>query len=300
MKKAVEDTRVEQEPVSIVVPAYNEEKGIRPVLIEIDRVLKEAGVEAEILVVDDGSDDATADEAAKAAASVIVLRHRENLGYGAALKTGFRHARYDWVAIIDADGTYPAPDLIRILAQRPDNDMVVGARTGMNVHIPLIRRPAKWVLRRLANYLSKRTIPDLNSGLRTIRKALVERYMGLFPNGFSLTTTVTLALLVGGYQVQFVPIDYRRRTGRSKIRPIRDTLGFATLILRTVIFFNPLRVFIPLSLFFMLAGLLVGLLSWIYLPRVLDATTSMLVLTGVQMGAVGMLADLIARRNGSP
>jgi glycosyltransferase involved in cell wall biosynthesis len=281
-------------PLSVVVPAFNEENGIQPVLRELDETLKKAAIPYEILVVDDGSRDATAEKVG--ALGLRVVTHDTNRGYGAALKTGFREAKYRDVAMIDADGTYPTEALHEMLAQRRDNDMVVGARTGDRVHIPLIRRPAKWMLARLANYLSQSKIPDLNSGLRIIKKELVEKFWGLLPNGFSFTTTITLALLVGGYRVKFTPIDYHHRTGSSKIRPIRDTLGFAALIVRTVIYFNPLRFFFPLSLLLILAGGGVLLASALWMERILDTTTALLVLTGVQIAVLGLLADVIAKQ----
>ncbi len=282
--------------LSVIMPAYNEERGIVPVLEALDRELTGAGVDAEIIVVDDGSADATAEKAGSVSERITVIRHNENRGYGASLKTGFRKAKHALVAIIDADGTYHPKDLIRLLERAPGQDMVVGARTGQSVHIPLIRRPAKWLLRSLATYLTRRKIPDLNSGLRLMRTDLVHKYMGLFPNGFSLTTTITMALLVAGYQVEFIPIDYEKRTGSSKIRPLRDTIGFLSLILRTIIYFNPLRIFVPISILLIVSGGLVGVLSYLYLPRLLDTTTALLVLTGVQVGVLGLLADLVVRR----
>jgi glycosyltransferase involved in cell wall biosynthesis len=227
--------------LSVVVPAFNEEEGIGSVVKGATEALQKAGVRAEILVVDDGSTDRTADRAAEAGARVI--RHDVNQGYGSALNTGVRLSGSPHVAIIDGDGTYPTSNLADLSGLIPDFDMVVGARTGKSVHIPWIRRPAKWFLGKLAQYLSRRKIPDLNSGLRIMRKEVVDRFMSILPIGFSWTTTITLAMLVGGYRVKFVPIDYEKRKGRSKIRPIRDTLGFFGLIIRTVLYFNPLRAF---------------------------------------------------------
>ncbi len=247
-------------------------------------------------MVDDGSADDTAARAEAAGARVI--RHEVNRGYGASLKTGIRRARHEHVIILDADGTYPPEALPELLASPGEPDMVVGARTKGKVHIPLIRRPAKAFLRGLASYLSGYPIPDLNSGFRLIRREVVSRFFGLLPNGFSFTTTITLAMLVSGYSVQYVDIEYHRRTGRSHIRPIRDTLGFVSLILRTVMYFNPLRIFLPLAVLFILAGGAVFGLSWAYGERPLDTTSLLLIVTGVQLGAVGMLADVIARRAG--
>jgi len=181
------------------------------------------------------------------------------------------------------------------MRERGDCAMVVGARRGRNARIPAARRPAKWILNQLANYLTGARIPDLNSGLRVIRRDLWERFEPLYPDGFSLTTTITLAALTNGYAVRHVPIEYRRRIGRSKIRPVRDTLSFVQLILRTVLYFDPLKVFVPLSLLLLLASIIVGLASKLS-GEFMDVTTTALFVTGLQMLAIGALADLVTKR----
>jgi len=278
---------------SVVIPAYNEERGIGPVIDELRATLDAAGLAYEIVIVDDGSTDATAEIAE--GKGVTVVRHPQNMGYGAALKTGIRRARHDVIAITDADGTYPAAALPDLIAALRHVDMAVGARTGADVHIPLARRPAKWALNQAANYLSGTRIPDLNSGLRVFKRDVALTFFRLLPNGFSFTTSITLAMLTNGYPVQFVPIDYRPRAGRSKIRPIRDTLGFLSLIVRTVMYFNPLRIFLPLSLLFLGAG---ALKTAYDVLTVQNVTTSdmLLLVTGILIGTVGLLADLIDKR----
>ena len=154
--------------LSVVIPAFNEESAIVSVLEELQRRLLDLELSAEILVVDDGSTDSTAEAAMKAGAKV--LQHRSNRGYGAALKTGITAASHDVVVIVDADGTYPLDYLGPILAELDHADMVVAARTGAEVKVPWIRRPAKWVLNRLAEYVSGSEIPDLNSGFRAFRR----------------------------------------------------------------------------------------------------------------------------------
>jgi glycosyltransferase involved in cell wall biosynthesis len=285
--------------LSAVIPAYNEAEGIAGVLSELDKVLAESGLAYEILVVDDGSTDDTASIAEQSSSDrerQRVLRHGVNRGYGAALKTGLRAARGEWVVITDADGTYPNDRIPELAAMMPDWDMVVGARTGDEVRVPLLRRPAKWALNTLAQMLLGTRIPDMNSGLRLFRRDLALHFMPILPNRFSFTTTITLAMLSEGYRVAFVPIDYYARTGRSKIRPLYDTLNFLQLIIRTVLYFNPLKVFLPLSLFFFVAGLAVGLVSKLVFGQLLDVTTIVLVVTGVQILMLGMLADLIDKR----
>ena len=283
--------------LTIVVPAYNEEGGIGGVL---DDLLDMAGTVAmpwEVVVVDDGSRDRTA-EIAHGRDGVRVIRHTVNKGYGAALKTGVRHARYELVCITDADGTYPngrIPDLMETLV-RDELDMIVGARTGPNVAIPLVRRPAKWAIRRLAEYVAGQRIPDVNSGLRVFRKSVALRLLSLLPEGFSFTTTITLGMLANGYLVDYTDIDYHGRIGKSKIRPIRDTIGFTQLVIRMALYFAPLKVFMPVSgLFFAIAAGL-GLISTFIFGRLADVTTLVVVLAAVQITAVGMLAELINGR----
>jgi len=179
------------EPVSIIVPVYNEEGAIASTLAAIDSTMSATGRTFDVVVVDDGSRDGTANVLAQTGARVV--RHRANRGYGAALKTGIRATSHPLIAILDADGTYPIARLPELLAQADDADMVVGARTGGSVHVPALRRPVKWLLTRVANVLSGHRIPDLNSGMRVFRREVALRFFELYPDGFSFTSTITLA-----------------------------------------------------------------------------------------------------------
>ena len=277
-------------PVSIIIPAYNEEQAIESQLAEIRRVLDEKGIVHEIIVVDDGSVDGTREKAERA--KVKVVAHRENKGYGAALKTGIKAARYDVVVTIDADGTYPSDAVPKLLENAEGYDMVVGARVASNVHIPKLRQPAKWFLRKLAEYLSGRKIPDLNSGLRLMKKSVVEQFFYVLPSGFSFTTTITLALFCNDYSVGYYPIDYYPRIGKSKIRAF-DAYHFLLLILRTIVYFNPLKVFLPLG------GVLfaIGSAKFVY-DIFLDNLSESAVLGflgGTVIWAIGLLSDQIAK-----
>ncbi|MEP7340990.1 MAG: glycosyltransferase family 2 protein, partial [Acidobacteriota bacterium] len=203
--------------VSVIIPAYNEQDAVGPQVASVRAALQRSGIAHEIIVVDDGSQDGTTEEAVRAEARV--LRHLKNRGYGAAIKTGIAAAKYETIAITDADGTYPSEQIPALLEILKTADMAVGARTGANVSIPLIRKPGKWMLRWLAERIAGQKIPDLNSGLRVFRRELAMQYFPVLSNKFSFTTTITLALLADDYHVAYHPIDYYARVGQSKIVP---------------------------------------------------------------------------------
>ncbi len=254
-------------------------------------------IAGEIIVVDDGSQDGTA-EIVSELDQIRLIQHGENRGYGAALKTGIRSAKNELICITDADGTYPNEEIPGLLGRLMDgqSDMVVGARTGSEVAIPIVRRPAKWAINKLANYATNMSIPDLNSGLRVFRRSVAFRFLRILPSGFSFTTTITLGMLCNHYLVDYVPIDYRVRIGHSKIRPIRDTLNFVQLVLRVALYFAPLRIFVPVSGLLFLGALIIALVSRFVYGMLADVTTVVVAMTGVQVAVIGMLAELINRR----
>jgi glycosyltransferase involved in cell wall biosynthesis len=210
-----------------------------------------------------------------------------------------RQAKFNLIAILDADGTYPPEELPKLIELVQDADMVVGARVKPNAAIPLLRRFPKWLLGKWANYLADRKIPDLNSGLRVFRKNIAARYEGLFPNGFSFTTTITLALECHGYIVKYHPISYAKRVGNSKIRPIQDTINFFSLVLRIVMYFKPLKIFIPLSGIIFMSGLALGMTTWYY-GQPFNSITLFLLVASLQIALwiaiTGLLADLLVKR----
>ncbi len=281
------------EAVSVIIPAFNEERGVGDVVKAVRKVLSRAHVRHEILVVDDGSGDQTARRAAQAGARVVAMG--ENRGYGASIKAGMRQAKNNLIAILDADGTYPAEELPALIQLTQTADMAVGARVKPNAAIPFLRRGPKWLLGKWANYLADRKIPDLNSGLRVFRKNSASRYEGLFPNGFSFTTTITLALECHGYIVKYHPISYAARVGSSKIRPIQDTINFFSLVLRIVMYFKPLKIFIPFSGIILLSGAGFAVLSWSR-GQALTLETLFLLVASLQIAALGLLADLLVKR----
>jgi len=282
------------EAVSVIIPAYNEENGVGDVVRKVRQVLTRAKIIHEVLVVDDGSQDHTARRAYQSGAKVVPMG--ENRGYGASIKAGMRQSKYNLIAITDADGTYPVEELPVLIQMMQNADMVVGARTKPGAAIPGLRRFPKWLLGKWANYLADRKIPDLNSGLRVFRKNIALRYEGLFPNGFSFTTTITLALECHGYVVKYRPIAYAARVGKSKIKPIQDTINFFSLVLRVVMYFKPLKIFIPLSGLIFLGALTQGVYAATH-EAGLSSSTLFLLTAGVQVAALGLLADLLVKRS---
>ena len=285
--------------ISIVIPVFNEEQGLKKAAGQMNELLKKVNDEFEVIFVDDGSSDGSSDILDSFDNPRFrIIRHEVNKGYGASLKTGIKNAKYEHIVITDADCTYPTekiPELVEVY-EKGQYDMVVGARKGKNVQIPLIRKPAKWFLRRLAEYLAGRRIPDLNSGFRIMRKEVVEKFINILPDGFSFTTTITLSMLTNNHSVKYIDINYKHRRGNSKIRPIYDTINFVQLILRTTLYFNPMKIFVPLSLFFMSAAFFVLVLSWVFLERVMDVSFGVLLMTSVMVMSIGMLAELIDKR----
>jgi len=273
--------------VSVVIPAYNE-AGALPALI---KELSGAPDDYEILVIDDGSTDGTS-EILKSS-GIRVIRHPYNIGYGAALKTGIRHARADLVAIMDADGQHSLADVDRLVSGLEDFEMVVGARTKDSQTSPL-RKPFKILLGWVANYLSGTRIPDLNSGLRVFRRRTVEDFLPILPNGFSFSTTVTLAFLTGGYPVSYVPIRTAERAGRpSNVKIMTDGFNSVLLIIRTIALFNPLRVFLPVAAVLLLVG---GTYLFEELLRTqrIPGGAVLTVLSGILTFFFGILADQVS------
>ena len=283
-----------KESVSIIIPAYNEHLGVAGVVRDVIEILEEHDIPGEVIVVDDGSKDGTGEAAHGAGARV--LRNRSNRGYGAALKTGIMAANNNLILITDADGTYPVKYIPEILAGLDTADMVVGARMGKNVAIPLIRRPAKWVLNKLANYVAGFRIPDLNSGMRAFRKNIARQYFAILPDQFSFTTTITLAMHCDNYAVRYLPVDYLPRKGKSKIVPW-DAASFAVLILRTATMFRPLRVFLPVVGLCLMYGLTKMSIDMSRDPNI-SASALGAFISALLVLLIGLLADGIALRLG--
>lgn len=282
---------------SVIVPCFNEEEAIADTLDELTRHLG-ATRQYEIIVVNDGSSDATASVLSglvEQMPAVRVITHVQNRGYGAALKTGVRASKAPLIAITDADGTYPNERLLELIDLCADYDMVVGARTAADVQYSRIRAVPKYFLRRWVSWIARQPVPDINSGMRVFRKSLAEEFLGILPDSFSFTITITLAMLTTYRRVLFEPISYKVRVGKSKIKPIRDTLRFSLLILRTGTYFAPLRAFAPIIMAMLLGTALSTAYDVFVLGNLTDKTV-LLFLFSLNSGMFAILADMIDKR----
>jgi glycosyltransferase involved in cell wall biosynthesis len=232
--------------LSVVIPAFDEEDAIGQTVRTVRETLAASDVTAfEIIVIDDGSADRTQEIAA--AEGACVIRHVHNLGYGRSLKDGIA-ARYPAIVITDADGTYPIKDIPRLFAlYRQGYHMVVGSRTGENYRQSVIKSPLRWILQHLVEYTASRKIPDINSGLRIFSRDHAREYHDRLCDTFSFTTSLTLAFMMNGLYVAYVPIEYYKRIGKTKVRLLSDSLRTLQYIAEAAVYYNPLRVFMLLS-----------------------------------------------------
>jgi polyisoprenyl-phosphate glycosyltransferase len=271
----------------------NEARGVGTTVANISATLIAANlVPFEIIVVDDGSTDGTGKVASDAGARV--LRHPHNVGYGRALKKGIEAASYDMIAICDADGTYPAaaiPELVRLY--NDGFDMVVGQRQGAQYRQSALKMPLRMLLRFLVEWTAGRRIPDINSGLRVFSRDAAMKYFPHLCDTFSFTTSMTLAYMMTKRFVTYYKIDYFERTGSSKVRLVKDSLRTLQYIVEAIVYYNPLKIFLLLSLICVVVAAIMMLVSlW------LSIVTGMMLATGTAMVAIlmlgiGMLAVLL-------
>ena len=288
---------------TVVLPCFNEQDHVLQELERITASLDASGLGYEILAIDDASTDNTLHvlrEAAKTMPHVQVLAFRRNGGSGTARRIGTLRAKGEIVVWTDADMTYPnerIPEFVAML-EDPTYDQVVGARTSEEGTHKLLRVPAKWLIRGIASYLSGTKIPDLNSGLRAFRRSVSLPYLRLLPPGFSCVTTITLAFLQNQHDVHYVPIDYAKRAGTSKFHFVRDAYRYILQVLRMIMYFDPLKVLMPLALWLLAIGFVKAVVDMIRHPFYFPANTILLVMAGLLIGSMALLADLIVRSRG--
>lgn len=283
--------------LSVVLPTYNEAGHVIQELDRIHRSLADAGIPHELLVVDDASSDGTPDLVERWPGGARLIRLERNRGAGTARKIGTRAARGTYVAWTDVDLTYPNdrfPEFVAELEQS-NVDQVVGARTTEEGTLKFLRTPAKWIVRRLASYLVRQPIPDLNSGMRVFRREIADRYLDLLPPGFSCVSTLSLSFLANDHPVHYIPIDYAPRAGRSKFHPVRDTYLYLLQVLRMMTYFEPLRIFAPIAIVMsLLAGSKLVFDLAVHPFRVANITI-LLFLFAFNTLAIGLLADLSSK-----
>jgi len=287
--------QIEAKPyASIIIPAFNEADSIGKLIPQVRAALRNIRGGYEILVVSDGSVDRTAQVARAAGATVI--QHPYNIGNGAALKTGIRHARGELLITMDGDGQHDPRDIPKLLEQIGPFDMVVGSRNRES-DTALYRDLANFLYNMLASYISGRKIEDLTSGFRAVKAHIARQFVYLLPNTFSYPSTLTLSIVRAGYSLGYVPIRFARRggNGKSKINPLRDGLRFLMIILKIAIFYAPLKIFTPLSALIFLLGVLYGAVRVLIWHLGYGQTSALMMSTAVLVFMVGLVSEQIAQ-----
>lgn len=278
--------------ISVIIPVYREEKVIGSVIERVRRVMDSTGKTHEILVVDDGSDDETAAAARNVGARVI--SHPYNIGNGAAVKTGIRHAQGAVLIMMDGDGQHNPEDIQQLLDKIDKYDMVVGARTG-DSESRLHRNMANAFYNLFASYICKMKIQDLTSGFRAVKAAVARQFVPLLPNTFSYPTTITMAVVRAGFTLAYVPIRANKRIGKSKIKLLADGSRFFLIIVKIATLFSPMRVFLPVSALMFLTGLGYGLFRVLFMGGRYGPTSAMLMTMAVVVFMVGLVSEQIAQ-----
>jgi glycosyltransferase involved in cell wall biosynthesis len=280
--------------VSIILPVFNEVDHLKAEVDRIRAAMDASEYSYEIIVVDDGSTDGSGEFAATID-GLRVIRFLQNRGSGSARKAGTGAARGRVTVWTDVDMTYPNDTIPHLVKELDGYDQVVGARLSEEGTMKTLRVPAKWFIRRLASFLTKTKIPDLNSGFRAFRTDVARQYLRHLPEGFSCVTTMTMTFLSGGYSVKYIPIDYAKRAGQSKFHPIKDTRRYGTQVVRMVLSYNPLRIFLPVGLTLLVGGLGKVAYDFVKYDFHLSTNTLLVLFAAFQVIAIGLLADLVVR-----
>jgi len=281
--------------ISVIVPVYNEGEAVKEVINELQKQIKGVDIEYEIIVVDDGSNDNTK-EVLKSLnkENIKIITHPENMGYGEAILTGIKNAKYEYVATIDADGSYLAEDMINLISEIERYDLVIGARKGKEFWGSMLKHPARLLFLFLAEFTVGEKIPDVNSGLRIFKKSsFLELKFPAICRGFSFSSTMTLAFLAEGKFVKFVPISYLPRKGKSKVNYIRDTLRTLQVLVEIITFYNPLKLII-IVIFPLVILSILWLLLWFITKNFYYGTYfNITFVSSVLIFVIGLLMDLI-------
>jgi glycosyltransferase involved in cell wall biosynthesis len=291
--------------VTIVLPCYNEEGHVIAEIERISAAMEASGYEYELMCVNDASTDETLAklyEAAPRFPKMEVVNFHRNSGSGTVRRIGTQRARGEIVVWTDADMTYPnerIPELVQILEKDPTIDQVVGARTSEQGTYKLLRVPAKWFIRKFAERLTGAKIPDLNSGLRAFRREVSLPYLRLLPAGFSCVTTITVSFLANNHEMYFLPIDYYKRAGKSKFKFGKDAYRYILQVLRMTMYFNPLKVLMPLALTLLGIGIVKAIYDVAVHPVKIATDTVLIFVTGLLIASLALLADLIVRSRDS-
>jgi polyisoprenyl-phosphate glycosyltransferase len=290
--------------VTVILPCYNEQGHV---IAEVERIcaaMDASGYSYELLAVDDASTDETLArlyEAQPHFPRMEVVPFRRNGGSGVVRRLGTERARGEIVVWTDADMTYPnerIPEFVQLLQKDSTVDQVVGSRTSEQGTYKVLRVPAKWLIRKFAERLTSAKIPDLNSGLRAFRREVSLPYLRLLPPGFSCVTTITVAFLANQHEVYYVPIEYSKRAGRSKFKFVSDAYRYILQILRMTMYFNPLKVLMPLALFLLGVGIIKGIYDVSEHPLRVALDTVLVFVTGLIVASMALLADLIVKSRG--
>ena len=280
--------------VSVVLPVYNEKGHLLQEVERIRTALESSPYSFEIIVVDDGSNDGSGEQL-RQIEGIRLIQFPHNRGSGSARKSGTRAARGRVVVWTDADMTYPNDLIPQLVKELEGHDQVVGARTSEQGTLKFFRVPAKWFIRKLASYLTETKIPDLNSGFRAFRRDVAAQYLYLLPPGFSCVTTITMAFLANGYSVKYWPIEYAPRAGTSKFHWWADTRRYATQVVRLILTYNPLKIFLPVGFWLALIGGVKLVTDLFRHDLRVPPSTLLILFAAFQVMAIGLLADLIAR-----
>ena len=285
---------VKESTISVIVPVYNEESAILQTLDDINKTLEDF-LQNEIIVVNDGSTDTTLDKVRESnIKNLRIINHIENLGYGRSLSDGIMVAKYNCIAIIDGDGSYPAEMIKHLYDYYPQYDMIVGARKGKEYKRGIFKRLSRILFSYSVAYVIGKKVPDVNSGLRIFKKDVVMRFQHSFCTGFSFTTVLTLFFFLNHYYVKYVPIDYAKRKGKSKVSHFKDTLRSTQIIAEAVLYYNPLKLFLLLAALSSIFGIILEIVNYsIFRIDFLSILSAIFIASFFPIFGLGLIANQI-------